>query len=216
MSTYSLAEEKLNIGTHAFGIIGGIAALCYAVYTLATDMYSQASHFAMWVYGLCFIALYTCSTLYHSTFAKPKWRKIMRRFDHAAIYLMIAGSYTPFLWISLSGHSGLRWSVLIWGIAFIGIVFKLFFAGRFQWFSTVGYLVMGWAGVFMLPELLQIVPNTGLVWLVAGGLAYSLGTVFYMWKKLPFQHAIWHFFVLAGSALQWYAIHYYVLPGGLI
>lgn len=216
MSHYSLKEEIWNISTHAFGILFGIGVLGYAIYTLAVGDYPLRAHAAMWIYGLCFILLYTTSTLYHSMFRKPNLRKICQRFDHASIFFMIAGSYTPMLWIALAKHGGFSWSILIWTIAAIGATFKLFFAGKFPWLSTICYLVMGWLSIILVPDLLATVPMNGIYALLAGGIAYSLGALFYMWKKLPYHHAIWHFFVLAGSGLQWLTIQYYVLPGSAL
>lgn len=204
------AQELANCISHATGIAGSLFALGIGLYTLASVQASLRDYAAVWVYGLCSLALYTASTVYHALFRKPKAQRIARRFDHAAIYLMIAGSYTPFLWIAL-GDSGNLWSLAIWTIAFIGIAFKTVFAGRFQWFSTCCYLGMGWLSVLLWPELRAVVPVEGLHLLLAGGMLYSVGSIFYMWKRLPFQHFIWHLFVLGGSLTQWLCIQLYVI-----
>ncbi len=209
-------EEIWNIVTHALGIILGIAALIYGLYTVSQSGYSPWSYAAIWVYGLSFIILYICSTVYHSFFPFPRWKAFCRRFDHAAIYIMIAGSYTPYLWISLRDGNGFTWSALIWGIALVGICFKLFFAGRFKLFSTICYLLMGWLAAFLLPELWQTVSLPGLIWLALGGVFYTVGSIFYMQKKMPYAHPVWHVFVLLGSVFQWFSIQYYVLPGGAL
>ena len=155
--------------------------------------------------------------MYHSLFAAPLARKVARCFDYAAIYLMIAGSYTPFLWIALPNRGGFTWSIVIWGIAIVGIVFKVFYAGRFKTISTLLYLAMGWLAVVMWPDLTATLPPAAIHLLLAGGVVYTLGSIFYLWQKLPYQHVIWHACVLAGSILQWLAIQLYVLPlGGLL
>lgn len=203
-------QEIANSISHATGIIGSLIALGIGLHTLAPMHASPRDYAAVWVYGLCSLALYTASTVYHALFRKPHAQRIARRFDHAAIYLMIAGSYTPLLWIAL-GDAGNLWSLLIWTVAFIGIAFKTVFAGRFQWFSTLCYLGMGWLSVLLWPELRASVPAEGLYLLLAGGVLYSVGSLFYMWKKLPFQHFIWHLFVLGGSLTQWLCIQLYVI-----
>lgn len=215
--TRELRAEIGNIATHALGIIMSIIALGLGVWSLWQFHAAPLAHAALWVYGLCAVALYTASTVYHSLFAAPLARKVARRFDHAAIYLMIAGSYTPFLWIALPNRGGFTWSIVIWGIAIVGIIFKVFYAGRFKTISTLLYLAMGWLAVVMWPDLTASLPTAAIHLLLAGGVVYTLGSIFYLWQKLPYQHVIWHVCVLAGSSLQWLAIQLYVLPlGGLL
>lgn len=216
MQTYPLREEIWHIVSHGVGIACGLVALGIAIQTLYSGSYPVIAHVAMWIYTLSVILLYTCSTLYHSVFALPQVRRWCRRLDHASIYIMIAGSYTPFLWIALARHHGFSWSIVIWTIALIGGTIKLCFAGRFPLLSTACYLGMGWLSVFLLPDLLITVPMPGLYTLLAGGISYSVGAAFYLWKRLPYHHAIWHFLVLIGSICQWVSIQYYVLPGGLL
>ncbi len=163
------------------------------------------------IYGASSIILYAASTLYHAL-PFPAFRRLLHTLDHAAIYVMIAGTYTPFLLISLQGKLGWTLFALLWGLAFSGVVFKLFFIGRFKILSTLGYLGMGWMAVFVIKPLLAHIAFGGFMWILAGGLAYSLGVIFYAWKRLPYNHAIWHLFVLAGSVCHYFAILFYVLP----
>ena len=192
--TRELRAEIGNIATHAVGIIMSILTLGLGVWSLWQFRAAPLAHAALWVYGLCAVALYTASTVYHSLFAAPLARKVARRFDHAAIYLII-----------------------IWGVAIVGIIFKVFYAGRFKTISTLLYLAMGWLAVVMWPDLTASLPPAAIHLLLAGGVVYTLGSIFYLWQKLPYQHVIWHVCVLAGSILQWLAIQLYVLPlGGLL
>ena len=215
--TRELRAEIGNIATHALGILMSVIALGIGVWSLSHLRAAPLAHAALWIYGLCAVALYTASTVYHSLFAAPLARKVARRFDHAAIYLMIAGSYTPFLWITLPNRGGFTWSIVIWGSAIVGIIFKVFYAGRFKTISTLLYLAMGWLAVVMWPDLTASLPTAAIHLLLAGGVVYTLGSIFYLWQKLPYQHVIWHVCVLAGSILQWLAIQLYVLPlGGLL
>jgi hemolysin III len=141
-------------------------------------------------------------------------KEILRKFDHAAIFLLIAGTYTPFVLVTLRGPWG--WSLfgVVWGLAIAGVALKFWFAGRFRLVSTIIYLAMGWLVLIALKPLTAALPRAGLLWLVAGGLCYSLGAVFYLWKRLSYHHAVWHLFVLAGGACHWVAIFRYVVPGG--
>jgi len=132
--------------------------------------------------------------------------------DHSCIYLLIAGTYTPFLVVTLRGVLGWTMFAVIWLLAITGVVFKIFFVHRFKIISTIAYLLMGWLVVFAIKPLIDAMPAGGLAWLFAGGLAYSLGVIFYVWKTLPYNHAIWHMFVLAGSACHFFAVLFYVLP----
>jgi len=155
--------------------------------------------------------LYLASTLYHS-FTNERIKRIFKILDHSAIYLLIAGTYTPFTLVPL--HGVLGWTVfgVVWGLAVIGIVLKVFFAGRFNIVSTLCYLGMGWFIIFAIKPLIATVPALGMTWLLVGGLFYTLGSIFYLWKRIPFNHAIWHLFVLAGSISHFIAVFFYILP----
>ena len=214
--TTAVRAEIGNIITHAVGIVLALAALITGLVTVYGSAYTAAARASVWVYGLCMVALYTASAVYHSVFRRPSWQRVCRRFDHAAIYLMIAGTYTPFLWIALSDTAGIRWSALIWGIAAVGVTLKLAMAARFHLLSVLCYLGMGWLALWLLPDLWRTVPAAGIAWLVIGGLCYSVGCLFYIAKQHPFAHVVWHCFVLAGSAAQWCSVQFYVLPQGAL
>ena len=161
------------------------------------------------VYGATLVALYAASTLYHA-FRRPGVKKVLRVLDHCAIYLLIAGTYTPFVLVGLGG--GLGWTLfgLVWAMAAAGIVFKIFATGRFAVVSTAAYVAMGWMGVIAFKPLVDALPASAIVWLVLGGLAYTAGTIFYH-RRIPYSHALWHVFVLLGSACHFVAIGLYVL-----
>ena len=206
----SLTEEIANSLTHGIGFLLSIAGLVILVV-------SAKSYGDPWrvvscsIYGGSLIILYAASTLYHS-FLSGRINYIFKIIDHSAIYLLIAGSYTPFMLVSLRGAWG--WSLfgIIWGLALAGIMFKMFFVNRFLVLSTASYLAMGWFAVIALYPIVKKVPTGGISWLVIGGILYSLGILFHFWGKLPFRHAIWHLFVLGGSICHYFAVLFYVLP----
>ena len=209
-SAYSPREELANSLTHAVGIALSVAGLVLMV-TCSVRYGDRWQVVSTAVFGVSLIALYTASTLYH-TFRDAAWKQLLRKFDHAAIFLLIAGSYTPFLLVSLRGPWG--WSLLgvVWGLAAVGIALKFWFAGRFRVISTLIYLGMGWLVLIAFKPLLAALPRAGFIWLLAGGACYSAGTIFYLWKRLPYHHAVWHLFVLGGSACHWVAVFGYVVP----
>jgi len=201
-------EELANAISHGLGVVLSINGLVLLVVRAA--LYGDAWQMVSFsIYGSSLILLYLASTLYHS-FRNQRIKQILRIFDHSAIYLLIAGSYTPFLLVSLRGPWG--WSLLgiIWGLALLGIVFKLIFGAKYEIVSTIFYLLMGWVVIIAIKPLLAALPLAGILWLVAGGLAYTLGVIFFAWEKLPFNHAIWHGFVLAGSIFHFFAILLYL------
>ena len=207
MSDQTRLEEQLNAFTHAVGAFLGIAGL---VILLVKQNGSPWSLFSVLIYGISIIILFTASTLYHA--AKTERRKhYFRIVDHVSIYLLIAGTYTPVLLLMLASSKGwpLFWAV--WGIAAFGVVLKLFFTGRFEIFSTLLYLVMGWLIVFDFNMLVNTMDSGGLLLLIAGGLAYTVGIVFYAIRKIPFNHVIWHVFVLAGAICHYLMILLYVI-----
>ena len=211
-ATYPPREELANRLTHGVGAILSVAGLVLMV--LFSNRYGDAWHVVSTaIFGATLVLLYSSSTLYHS-FRDEQRQRLMRKFDHAAIFLLIAGTYTPFVLVTLRGPWG--WSLfgVVWGLALIGVVLKFWFAGRFRVVSTLIYLGMGWLVMVALKPLLAALPFDGLRLLVAGGLCYTGGSVFYLWKRLPYQHAIWHLFVLGGSACHWAAVFFYVVPRG--
>ncbi len=202
-------EEILNAVTHGIGTILAIIALCVMV-----GLYNDVSEWHLLsgaIYGGSLVLLYLASTLYHS-FTNEKLKSLFKFFDHAAIYILIAGNYTPFALIPLHGNFG--WTIfgVIWSLAAIGILFKVFFVKRFKILSTICYLLMGWFAVFIMKPLIAALSIEAIYWLIAGGLFYTVGAIFYLIKRIPYNHAIWHLFVLAGSAAHFIAVVNYVLP----
>lgn len=207
---YSVAEEVAHAITHGVGAIASIVGLVFMVIWAVS--YGDTWHVvAASIYGASLILLYLASTLYHA-FPWPRVKRFFQHMDHAAIYVLIAGTYTPFALINLRGPWG--WTLLgvVWGIAILGVVLELALEQRKKWLSLSLYLGLGWMAVIAIQPMLSNVDTGGLMLLLAGGLAYSLGVFFYVWKSLKYHHAIWHMFVLAGSVLHFFSIFYYVLP----
>ena len=209
-SLYTFGEELANAVTHGIGAILGIAALI-ALVLLALTHDDPVRLAAAITYGVSLILLYLASTLYHSVPGK-RAKVLLQKLDHAAIYVLIAGTYTPVLLISMKGAWGYTLMVVVWSIAVFGVFFKFFMHDRFEKLSLFTYIAMGWIIVLAVSELLISVPPGGLLFLLAGGLAYTLGTIFYANNRIPYNHAIWHLFVLAGSVFHFIAIFYYVMP----
>jgi hemolysin III len=209
-TTYPRAEEIANRLTHGAGILFAVAGLVLMV--VYSSLHGDAWHVVSTaIFGATLVLLYTASTLYHS-FSGEAARRLLRKFDHAAIFLLIAGTYTPFVLVTLRGPWG--WSLfgVVWALAVAGVVLKFRFAGRFRLLSTLIYLGMGWLVMIAIRPLMATLPVGGLRLLVAGGLCYTGGAAFYLWKQLPGHHAIWHVFVLGGSACHWAAVFCYVVP----
>lgn len=209
-STYSVQEEIANAVTHGIGALLSAAAL--ALLVVFASMYGNAwSIVSFSIYGATLILLYLFSTLYHS-FQNPRVKAIFKILDHSAIYLLIAGTYTPFTLVTLRGALG--WTIfgIIWGLAVLGIVLKAFFVKRFKLLSTISYVLMGWVIIIAMKPLISSLPMNGVILLVSGGILYTVGAIFYMWKKLPYNHAVFHLFVLGGSICHFSSILFYVLP----
>lgn len=203
-------EEIMNAITHGIGAIFAIIGL--SILTAAAYINGGAWHMASGIiFGVSMVLLYLASTLYHS-FTNQRIKDILKIFDHAAIYLLIAGTYTPFTLIPLHGTVGWIIFGIVWGLAFLGILLKIFFVKRFKVLSTLCYLLMGWFAVVMIDPLLSSIHIYGLYWLIAGGLFYTVGAIFYLLQRLPYHHAIWHLFVIAGSVAHFIVILNYVLP----
>lgn len=205
---YSPTEEKLNIWSHAFGIFLSIIALVLLII-------KAVQHDNIWmmisfpIFGVSLILLYLASTLYHAS-KEPQRRFKLKIFDHAAIYVLIAGSYTPFTLVSLNGETGWLIFSMVWVMAFTGIILKLFFTGRFKVVSTAMYVLMGWLIVFYFQDLTAHLHEKGVFYLIFGGVLYTIGAILYSIKKIKFNHAIFHFFVLAGSFCHFLSIYLYV------
>jgi hemolysin III len=206
----SLIEELANSITHGIGlalsVVGMIALVVLSV------MRGDAWHIAgCTTFGVTLVLLYAASTLYH-TFHTPRLKRILKILDHAAIYLLIAGTYTPFTLVNLRGFWGWTLFSLVWGLSVFGILWKLVHVERFQIVSTLVYLAMGWVVLIAIKPVMSSVPSWGIVWLVAGGLFYTVGVVFFALNRLRYNHAIWHVFVMAGSICHYIAVMFYVLP----
>jgi hemolysin III len=208
---YSPAEERINIASHALGLVLSLVGL--ALLVVRANAQGNILHVASCaIFGASLVMLYATSTTYHSA-RTPAFRHRMRVVDHAMIYVLIAGSYTPITLITMGGATGWLMFGIAWGMAFTGILLKLFFTGRFNLLSTLMYVFMGWILVLGIEPLIDNLPANGLIWLLSGGIAYTLGAVLYAIKKIRFNHAIFHIFVLLGSAFHFVTVYFYVLPG---
>lgn len=208
---YSVREEIANAVSHGIGTLLSIAAL--VILTVYASLYGDVWHVVSFsIFGAALVILYTCSTLLHSFPPRTKAKDIFEILDHSAIYLLIAGTYTPFLLVTLRGPLGWTLFGIIWGLAIIGSILKVFFVKRFIVLSTLFYIFMGWMIIFAIKPLLANLPGYGMMWLVIGGLLYTIGSVFYVWRKVPYHHAIWHLFVIGGSTAHFFAVLFYVLP----
>jgi len=211
---YSVPEEISHSAIHAIGSHLGAAMLALLVVFGA-----QSGTQVAWkvvsgaVFGASILLLYTVSSVYHAVM-HPRAKKVLEVCDHMAIYFLIAGSYTPFTLVTLRPqHPALAWTIfgLVWGLTAAGVVFKIFTTGRLRVVSTLAYIGMGWIAVFAVKPLLAALPGAGFVWLATGGGLYTLGTVFYLWRIMPFHHAIWHLFVLAGTICHFFCVLFYVM-----
>ncbi len=196
--------------THAAG--GLLSAVGLTLLVIFASSAGDARRIvAVSIFGASLVLMYFASTCYHSV-RSPRTKRLLRIVDHAAIYVLIAGTYTPILLVSMRGVWG--WSLfgVVWGLAVAGVILKLFFVDRFAIASTTMYVAMGWLVVIAAKPLLASLPLPGVIWLLAGGLCYTGGVAFYLWDRLPFNHAIWHLFVIAGSVCHFLAVLFYVLP----
>jgi len=207
---YTFAEEMANSVTHGIGIILAIAGL--GVLTASASVSGNVRHMvAVNIFGGMMVLMYTASTLYHSV-RNPRAKAVLQVFDHCAIFLLIAGTYTPFTLVTLYGPWG--WSLfgVVWGLALLGIVVELTPLCRYRAFSLGLYLGMGWAVIVAIRPMLAGLAPGGLFLLLGGGLSYTLGISFYLLRNLRYHHAIWHLFVLAGSIFHFFAVLFYVIP----
>ena len=207
---YSPIEEKINIISHAVGLILSVVALVLLV--THANLHGTVWHVVSFsIFGASLIILYAASTFYHRT-KKPELRSRLRIIDHASIYVLIAGSYTPFTLVTLNGPTGWVLFGTSWGLALTGIILKLFFTGKYKLLSTLMYVFMGWIIIFAIKPLIDNLSLEGLLWLFAGGMAYTTGAILYSIKKIRFNHAIFHMFVLIGSVSHFVSVFFYVLP----
>jgi hemolysin III len=205
----TLGEEIANSITHGIGAVISIAGLVTLVATARLHRCSAWQIVAYAIYGISLVLLYVSSTIYHAL-ANNRAKRVFKILDHSSIYLLIAGTYTPFTLITLRGPWGWTLFGVVWGLCVCGVVFKSLWIDRLKVASTVVYLLMGWCAVFAIRPLLEALPSTGFVWLLAGGLCYTVGVVFYV-RSSRFAHFIWHLFVMAGSICHYWAVFRYVL-----
>ena len=207
---YSPLEEKTNIISHAIGLVLSVVALVLMV--VRASLYGNGWHIvSVSIFGASLIALYAASTFYHSA-KNPDLRSRLRILDHATIYVLIAGTYTPLALITLNSTTGWVIFGVSWGMALSGIILKLFFTGKYNLLSTFMYIFMGWIIVFAIKPLVNNLSAEGLFWLFADGVAYTVGAILYSIKKIKFNHAIFHMFVLLGSFCHFVSVYFYVLP----
>ncbi len=207
---YPPFEEKLNVISHGFGFVMSILGLFLLIYKAMGkgDLLHLISYI---VFGTSLIMLYAASTFYHSA-KKPLLRYRLNILDHASIYILIAGTYTPFALVILNGVVGWTIFAVVWTMALTGVILKLFYTGKYNLLSTAMYVIMGWIIVFALKPLINNLDLPGLIWLFAGGISYTLGAVFFIIDRIKLNHAIFHVFVLLGSFCHFISIYFYVLP----
>ncbi len=206
---YSLGEEIANSISHGVGALLSLAGLVFLI-IFSSFTGNPMKLVSVVVYGSMLFLLYLASTLYHSITNK-KAKRVLEIIDHSMIFLLIAGTYTPFTLVTLKGTVG--WTIfgLVWGISLVGIVFKVFFVRKFMILSTLAYILMGWLVVFAIKPLVNNLSSQGIFWLVAGGVFYTVGSIFYVYRKFKYHHFIWHIFVVFGSFCHFVAIFRYVI-----
>ncbi len=209
-AAYTPSEERLHALSHGAGVVLSIAGLSWML-NLSIGSADPWRILASVIYGASLILLFLASTLYHGLHASPH-KHIFRLLDHCAIYLLIAGTYTPFLLVALRTHTGWWLFAVIWTLATAGIVTKLWFRERYPRIVLASYLLMGWLVVAAAPDVVDAIGAEGMAWLLAGGISYSVGAVFFALERVSFNHAIWHAFVLAGGTCHFIAVARYVLP----
>ena len=205
-------EEIANSVTHGVAALLSIAGLVVMLSMMPVTA-GAATITAAAVFGASMIFLYTASTLYHAI-PNLRVKRILQVLDHSAIYVMIAGSYTPFCLVTLKGTTGTMLCIAVWSIALAGIILQPVLMKRAEWLNCLLYLLLGWCVVLVFEPLMAALPSAGIWLLAAGGVVYSLGVIFYLWERIPYNHAIWHLFVLGGTALQFFSVLFYVLPAG--
>ena len=211
-ANYTVGEEIANAVTHGVATLLSIAGLCVLVAFAASYSGSALVVTAVAIFGASMVCLYTASTLYHAI-PNIRAKKVLQVLDHAMIYILIAGSYTPFCLVTLKGWVGITLCCAVWAIAIAGVSLQKILLKRSDWINCLLYLVMGWLVVLAIDPLLSALPEGGLWLLVLGGVAYSVGVIFYIWEKLPYGHAVWHVFVFLGTVLQFFSVLLYVIPG---
>lgn len=210
LAVYTEKEEQANVVTSGLGVVLSLLGLFVLLSRpeLQVDPWRLVS---CTLYGFILVFFYTVSTLYHAV-RQPRLKYLFRILDHTCIFLVIAGTYTPFALVSMRFSGGWPLFLAVWGLAIAGMVFKAIMTGRMRILGPILYLLLGWLVVVAWDPLRASVPDAGIAWLLAGGFFYSFGLVFFAWNRLPFNHLIWHLFVIAGSASHFLAILWYVVP----
>lgn len=209
LDVYTPKEERANALTHAIGVVFGLIGILFVVFTIPFN--ESARFWSTSVFFLSVIILYSASTIYHSVKAK-KQKYLFKQLDHIAIYILIAGTFTPFAWGVLGGEPfGINMLLAAWAIALAGIVFKVFFTGRFEAISLLSYLGMGWLGFLMFGRISAVLGPEVVNLMIYGGICYTVGIAFYLMHKLKYHHAIWHLFVLGGTGFHYWAVLNYIV-----
>ncbi|GAA4058584.1 PAQR family membrane homeostasis protein TrhA [Amphibacillus indicireducens] len=210
VSQFSLGEEIANAITHGVGMVLSIVGLVFLI--IFSALYGSAWHVVSFtIFGVTMVFLYTSSTLLHSL-PRGRAKDVFEILDHSSIYFFIAGTYTPFLLVAVRGTLGWTLFGIVWGVAIAGTIFKVFFVKRFVLVSTVLYVAMGWLIVFTWPTLTEQLARNGIILLIIGGLFYTLGAIFYVWRFFKYHHMVWHLFVLTGTILHYFTVLIYLLP----
>lgn len=201
---FTLKQEVVHSMIHAFGILFGMVSIPILTVMAARDAHTAGIVGAS-IYGFCFLMLFVFSTLYHG-FQHPQVKRVLEIFDHISIYFLIAGTYTPFILIYLLNTFGITLLSILWSLTVLGIFFKIFFTGRFEAVSLIIYFLMGWIFVWGGKQFFAAIPADVLLFLIIGGLLYSIGIIFYLWRGFKWHHAVWHFLVLAAAVCHYIAV----------
>jgi hemolysin III len=205
---YSIGEEIANSVTHGVGAALSIAAMSVLIFIASQDRDAwRIVSFS--IYGATLFLLYLASTLYHA-FTHEKTKRFFRLMDHSSIFLLIAGTYTPPTLIAMRGEWGWTLFFIIWAMAVGGLIFELFFIGKYKYVTLGIYVAMGWLAIIAIKPMIEMLPDGMMKWIVLGGLFYTLGIIFYVWKKVPYNHAVWHLFVLGGSTMHFFGMLFYL------
>lgn len=207
--SYTVKQEIANGITHGFGIL--LSIICLPV--LMTKAVLHQNGDVLWgagIFGLSMLLMYSSSTLYHSLPSETA-KRLFKKIDHISIFVLIGGSYTPFLLFCFKDSFGIPFMIVLWSVIAVGSILKYFYAGQFKIVSTIIYLALGWAAVFIASPLIEVLPMWSLLFIGIGGICYTVGTLFYLWKRLYYHHALWHLFVLGGSFSHFVAIYYMII-----
>ncbi|MFT5166685.1 MAG: hemolysin III [Saprospiraceae bacterium] len=199
-------QELANALTHGIGILLTIIGSIVLIF-IGVQKWQGYHIFGLALFCFSLLMVYTSSTIYHCV--KGNWQKyVLKKIDHISIYLLIGGTHTPFVLLYLDNDFGRNYLITLWGLILIGILYKIFLIGRWKWFSLAFYIFLGWMAVFIIPSMKDQMSSSVFYWILAGGVSYTTGTIFFAWEKLPYHHAIWHLFVLGGSAGHYVAMVY--------